>query len=336
MPVVKAVDKERCFSVCQLETTAVMTKSPPMLTYTGPCASPLFHNTQRFFIEQILSNNTKKVDQETAEILQRNECIDIQAIALSYQALSKMRLQGHLDEADALFRIALDKSTSSTCENSIILEGRLLRHYASLLNIMGEHDRALKCIEEAKVKLFNTAPSFERAGVLFQEILLRQQQTTLPAATAVGNWSRVTLERHFELLIAHASYLQEYEKPAICNFLTSKAAFHLRSAQIMDDLPTKESRPTEEDLQKAEACLKGVPLELFPSQVNYYKAEYYLAMSDLHLWKQEYRKAMVNARNAKQQFLEGKITNEKSCIPDRRLNLLERLEIQRDFSVHVV
>ena len=206
---------------------------------------------------------------------------------------------------------------------------------------MCQYDRALECIDEAIVKLFNTAPSHDRAGIIFQEILLRQQHNTPPdtVTAEVGNWSRETLERDFELLVAHANYIEEYEKPALCLFLTCKAEFHLRSSQIMDDLPSRESRPTEVDLQKAEACLKGEPLEVCPSQVNYYKAQYYLTLSDLHLWRQEYPEAMVNARNAKQQFLQGKITNDKSCIPDQRLKLLERLEAQRDneaFSVHVL
>ena len=96
MPVVKVVDTEQRFS-------STMPKSLPMLRYTGPCASSLFHETQRFYIEQILSNNTQEVDRATAEILEINNCIDIQVIALSYQALSKMKLEGHLDEAEALF-----------------------------------------------------------------------------------------------------------------------------------------------------------------------------------------------------------------------------------------
>ena len=101
-----------------------MTKSLPMLRYTGPCASSLFHDTQRFFIEHILSNNTREVDRVTAEILDRDNCVDIQVIALSYQALSKMKLQGHLGEAEALYRTALHKSMSSECGNSVILEVR--------------------------------------------------------------------------------------------------------------------------------------------------------------------------------------------------------------------
>ena len=329
MPVVKVVDTEQRFS-------STMPKSLPMLRYTGPCASSLFHETQRFYIEQILSNNTQEVDRATAEILERNNCVDIQVIALSYQALSKMKLQGRLDEAEALFRTALDKSRSPDCENSVILAGRLLEHYASLLKIMGKHTKALECIDEAKVKLFNTAPSFEKAVVIFVEIMLRQKHLTPSDTTDIGNWSRETLERNFELLVNYANYMEEYEKPAICMFLICKAEFHLRSSQIMGDLPPEDRRPTEDDLQKAEACLKGVQMEIFPTQVNYYKAQYYLALSDLHLWRQEYSEAIVNVRNAKQQFLQGKITNDKSCIPDQRLKLLEKLEAYKDYSVYVL
>ena len=35
--------------------------------------------------------------------------------------LSKIKLEGHLCEAEALFRTALDKSMSSECENSVIM-----------------------------------------------------------------------------------------------------------------------------------------------------------------------------------------------------------------------
>ena len=271
MPVVKLVDTEQRFS-------STMPKSLPMLRYTGPCASSWFHETQRFYIEQILSNNTWEVDRATAEILERDNCVDIQIIALSYQALSKMKLQGRLDEAEALFRTALDKSRSPDCETSVILEGRLLEHYASLLKIMGKHNKALEFIDEAKVKLFNTAPSFEKAVVIFVEIMLRQKHLTLSDTTEVGNWYQETLEieRNFELLVNYSNCMEEYEKPAICMFLICKAEFHLRSSQIMGDLPPEDRRPTEDDLQKAEACLKGVQMEIFPTQVNYYKAQYYL------------------------------------------------------------
>ena len=172
--------------------------------------------------------------------------------------------------------------------------------------------------------------------MIFVEIMLRQKHLTPSDTIDIGNWSRETLERNFELLLNYTNYMEEYEKPAICMFLICKAEFHLRSSQIMGDLPPEDRRPTEDDLQKAEACLKGVQMEIFPTQVNYYKAQYYLALSDLHLWRQEYSEAIVNVRNAKQQFLQGKITNDKSCIPDQRLKLLEKLEAYKDFSVYVL
>ena len=105
MLAIKVIDDKQCSSLY----TTVMLKSPPMLRYTGPCASPFFHDTQMFLIEQILSNKTREVDLATENILKRNDCVDIQVIALSYMALGKMRLQGRLDEAEAIFRTALEK-----------------------------------------------------------------------------------------------------------------------------------------------------------------------------------------------------------------------------------
>ena len=110
---------------------------------------------------------------------------------------------------------------------------------------MGKHTKALECIDEAKVKLFNTAPSFEKPVVIFVEIMLRQKHLTLSDTTEVGNWSQETLEieRNFELLVNYSNCMEEYEKPAICMFLICKAEFHLRSSQIMGDLPPEDSRP---------------------------------------------------------------------------------------------
>ena len=39
--------------------------------------------------------------------------------------------------------------------------------------------KALEYIDEAKFKVFNTAPSFEKAVVMFKEIILRQKHLTL-------------------------------------------------------------------------------------------------------------------------------------------------------------
>ena len=99
--------------------------------------------------------------------------------------------------------------------------------------------------------------------------------------------------------------------------------------EIDEKLQPEECRPTPEDMQKAKSCLDSVPIDELPNKNNYYVAEYYLTLSDFHLWQANYPKAMEFAKEAKQQFIQGNITNERSCIPDKRLMLLKTLEDQR-------
>ena len=62
---------------------------------------------------------------------------------------------------------------------------------------------------------------------------------------------------------------------------------------------------------------------------NYFVPEYYLTLSDFHLWQDDYPKAMEFAKEAKQQFVQVNIANERSCIPNKWLMLLKRLEDQK-------
>lgn len=124
-------------------------------------------------------------------------------------------------------------------------------------------------------------------------------------------------------------FAEEHEKPGLCICLTQKAAFHLRSYEIGEKLPPEKCRPTLEDMNKAKSCLDSVPLDVLPNKNNYYVAEYYLTLSDFHLWQDDYCKATEFAKKAKQQFVQGNITNERSCIPDKRIMLLKRLEDQK-------
>ena len=55
-------------------------------------------------------------------------------------------------------------------------------------------------------------------------------------------------------------------------------------------------------MHKAKSCLDSVPLDVLPNKNNYYVAEYYLTLSDFHLWQDDYCKATEFAKEAKQQF----------------------------------
>ena len=101
-------------------------------------------------------------------------------------------------------------------------------------------------------------------------------------------------ERNHDLLLKHSEFMEEYDKYHLYLLFTEKAKLHLRSVLITDELPSEEYCPSEDDLKKAESCLNGASLHenKLPEQANNYKGNYYLTLSDLHLWKDEYLKAM--------------------------------------------
>ena len=66
--------------------------------------------------------------------------------------------------------------------------------------------------------------------------------------------------------------MEEYEKYRLYLLFTEKAKLHLRSVLITDELSSEEYRPREDDLKKAELCLKNAPLheKKLPDQANNY------------------------------------------------------------------
>ena len=298
-------------------------KDLPMLRLHGPIKA--IHETEHHFICLILSNKAEEVVQ-LAKMIIKNDSIsvDVKVIAECYQASSMATFHGQDSYAEPLFKSALARASQMACKNSLLLQGRVLRHYATLLHDQGEYKGAEECIREAKQKLFNAAPSFEKASVLLQDIQLQldSKQKSTP-------FDQKAIEKVYDQAVYCMDFAEEHEKPGLCICLTRKAAFHLRSYEIDEKLQPAECRPTTEDMQKAKSCLDSVPLDVLPNKNNYYVAEYYLTLSDFHLWQADYPKAKEFAKKAKQQFIQGNITNERSCIPDKRIMLLKRLEDQR-------
>ena len=298
-------------------------KDLPMLKLTGPIKA--IYETEHRFIRLLLSNKAEEVTQAAKMIIKSNSIsVDVKVIAECYQASSMATFHEQDSYAEPLFKNALAKASQMECINGLLLQGRVLRHYATLLRGWGEYKRAQECIRGAKQKLFNAAPSFERASVLLQDIQLqldsKQKGTPL---------DQKAVERDYDQAVYCMDFAEEHEKPGLCICLTRKAGFHLRSYEIGEKLPPEKCRPTLEDMNKAKSCLDSVPLDVLPNKNNYYVAEYYLTLSDFHLWQDDYCKATEFAKKAKQQFVQGNITNERSCIPDKRIMLLKRLEDQK-------
>ena len=103
----------------------------------------------------------------------------------------------------------------------------------------------------------------------------------------------------------------------------------------MGDLPPEDSRPTEDDLQKAESCLKGVQIEILSNPSKPLPSTIPPCPLTPSVVRQKYSEVIVHDKNTKQHAVPSKITIDKSCTSDR-LKLLEKLKAYRDFSIYVL
>ena len=296
-------------------------KEPLLLRYTGPLATKRYHKLAQLF--ERLSFKPEGLQKVTSKITSGNLSDDIKVIALCWEAL--IDIQGRAKHNEELLRTAWVKASSLTCENGILLQGRILRHWAHLHCVLGNYEKALEFISSAKERLYIAAPSIEKASVMYTEIQVKWHRLSSSPLPAAFSQLYESTERNYDLLLEHSKFMEEYEKYHLYLFLTEKTKLHLRSVLVKDELPSQEYWPSPHDLKKAELCLEGAfsHKNKLPDQANDYEGNYYLALSDLHLWKQQYLKAIEYAKMAKHLFAGGvKVTWLSINRPEERLKLL--------------
>ena len=316
--IVQVVGQEQRQCYTGTQHGVVRVKEPPLLRYTGPLATKQYHKLEDLFTKMFLCHHFKQLQQLSKEVtVQTTISTDIKVFAQCWVALTESVFKRY-EQAETLLRAAWENASKLECENGLLLQGRVLKHMAFIHYSQDNGNKALKYISGAKERLFNAAPSNETAFALHTELLVKK--LTLFSKCTYSSEQYESAERDYERLLEHANYMEDYEKPLVCNFLTVKASFHLRSALITDELPPKEYWPSPDDLRKAEECLSRVSLDTMPSQRNFYTARYYCTLCDLQVWKQQYPEAMHYLKKA----IRVKIKLNKTMHNfDQRLKLLK-------------
>ena len=80
------------------------------------------------------------------------------------------------EPAEKPLKTAWKKASQLECENSLLLQGRVLRHLAFMQYIQGDDDKALDYMSEAKSRLFLAAPFNETAHTLHTELLIKSHR----------------------------------------------------------------------------------------------------------------------------------------------------------------
>ena len=301
-------------------------KGLPPLTYTGPLATDEYHALEKQFTELYLSTDHEQIQQLSKQLLVESRISpDFKVFALCWEALTEAARENY-ECAEKLLRNAWEKASALECQNGLLLQGRVLKHLAHLEYDQGNDEKAQEYVMQAKERLYNAAPSNETAFTLYTELLVKMRKLFSIHKLTFSAELYTSIESEYELLLEHAKYMEEYEKPVICNFFTMKASFHLRSDLITDKLPPEEYWPSADDLRKAEECLKSAPLDKMPSESNSYIARHYRTFCDLHIWKQEYPEAMRDLQKARELYDEMKVKKNNTLHRvNQRLKLLERV-----------
>ena len=321
---------EDCTSVIQIiehggvkirgQHGVVRTKDPSLLMYTGPLATKRFHQLEKLFTKLYQSPNHKQIQQVSKLLIdERTISPDIKVFALCWEALSEAA-QSNYKHAEEVLKTAWEKASQLECKNILLLQGRVLRHFAFIQYAQHNDDKALNYVSQAKQMLVNAPPSNETALTLYTD--LRIKIRTLFSKHPFSSELYTSIEKEYELLLEWAKYMEDYKVYDICNFFIMKARFHLRTDLITDKLPPEEYWPSPEDLLKAEECLNSAPLDKMPSQDNYYTVRYYCTLSDFHIWKQQYHEAMDNLEKARE--LHDRIKLNPSMHFDTRRELIDR------------
>ena len=305
----------------------VRMQEPPFLRYTGPLTTPRYHKLESKFTKLFLSPDYKQIPKLSKQILaESNICPDIKVFAQCWKALSEAIHENYAHtNYEKQLETAWEKASQLGCKNGLLLQGRVLRHLAHMYHAQGNDDKALEYISQAKERLSIAAPSNETAFALHTELRIKRR-TLFSKHHPLSSELYTSIEKEYELLLEHAKYMEEYEKPILCHFFVMKASFHLRSDLITDKLPPEEYWPSPDDLRKAEECLNRVSLDIMPSQSNFYTARYYRTLFDLHVWKKQYPNAMHCLEKALEVHDQVKLDARIQQLVEQRLKLLERLK----------
>ena len=284
---------------------AVIVKAPPFLRYSGSLATAEYHEIAKRFEKFYSPSNYEQIKSFANSIVDGSHIEDdLKAFALCWEASSEIFFREQYECGEKLLRAAWNKATKLECENGLLLQGMIHRLFAAMYYSTGESDKVLKHVSAAKTKLYLAAPSKETALVRYRETVVKWCELAKLKDASADEYE--SIEEDFDLLLEHANYMEDYEKPYLFLFHMEKAKFHLRARLISDKLPPEKYWPTKLDLEKAKKCLDGVSLDMLPSEVNFYAVNYYNVHCDICLWNKQYAEAMKYAKKVNSLMRRGK------------------------------
>ena len=310
-------------------TKSRMVKEMSLIEFSSPCVGKDFDEFCSRFLKLIFQGNqydaVTKLALETTT--NSKQPLDLKVVALCFQGLQLSRDSQCNQEACAVLENALRISNKLECKNGLLLQGRIYRYYSAVYRGRQPRDlpKAQELIGRANFACQGALPSYDTINIICEEAALLEN---LYGETMSAE-NRKKVETLWNRGIAHLDCVRYHELPVVCLIYTRKATFHLKSFQVSLSQMHKHPnlRPSKEDIQIAEACLSRVPFYLL-DEISTYRIHYFLAKSDVHFWKNEYRDAIASAYIAQDQYIRSKLndTHMLKLLKERR-DLLAKLEV---------
>ena len=142
--VVQIIDRDQHGEVKMRNRHGVVRiEEPSRLRYTGPLATKQYHKLEWQFAKLFLSPSYGEIQQLSKKVLTESKINpDIKVFALCWKALSEAIFQNYVHENfKELLKTAWEKATQLECKNSLLLQGRVLRHLAHMYYAQGNDDK---------------------------------------------------------------------------------------------------------------------------------------------------------------------------------------------------
>ena len=278
-------------------------KSPPPLKLGGPLTTKKF--------QRLMATHTNLFygfkDDKTLKLVSMvkssdNVSLDIK-LCLSLEQLSD---SCSIVEVEKI----LQKCQSLDCQNGHLLQAHAMATLAISYFKTGDHEKALKCIQDSKSLCFTAAPSYITCWILYMEAITRIKKLEGNITPSV----RKEILELFDRAIGHSYYGNGWERYMVCWCHIDKAMFYLNGTVSLEFNPTSNYTPTEEDISLANQHINAVQVDEF-SKLTAIKALYHIALSDVNRLRGETTIARQQAELAKQLYGEAGVSYQ--CVDDR-------------------
>ena len=243
---------ERCVKLIQTDITSERCKYPSLLRYESKEFNELMttYSTPSFkgkisepkrMLDDITLSNSKGID----------EVLFLKALALTDKPPEMQNITPFEKECE-----------SFDGPSNILVQAFIRTNLSHSHSLLGEHEEALKCIEEAESICLNAAPSRLTCYIYFKHahVLIRKHNSM---GNNMHDSIKETIFNYFDLAIQH-SYKDSMMK---VETHLHKALFCLTGVCTMDHVPPKpQYKPTSGDRALAERHLNAAPMALIPDK----------------------------------------------------------------------